>query len=64
METSKPNKDKKLLVVEEEDLVDRDKDVFDPILSFDSFEIHRLEIQNFRDLVVITTLGNLIWQNF
>jgi hypothetical protein len=51
MESSKSTKAKKPLIVEEEDLVDRDKDVFDPILSFDSFEIHQLAIQNFRDLV-------------
>jgi hypothetical protein len=51
MESSKSNKAKKPLVVEEEDLVDRDNDVFDPILSFDSFEIHQLTIQNFMDLV-------------
>jgi hypothetical protein len=42
---------KKLLIVEEEYLVDRDKYIFDPILSFDLFEIHQLALQNFRDLV-------------
>jgi hypothetical protein len=51
MESSKLAKAKKPLSVEEEDLVDRDKDIFDPILSFDSFELHQKAIQNFRDLV-------------
>jgi hypothetical protein len=40
-----------MVTVEEEDLVDRDKDIFDPVLSFDLFEIHQLALQNFRDLV-------------
>jgi hypothetical protein len=51
MESSKSTKPKKPLTVEEEDLVDGDKDIFDPILSFDLFEIHQLALQNFRDLV-------------
>jgi hypothetical protein len=51
MESSKSTKDKKLLTIKEEYLVDRDKYIFDQVLSFDSFEIPQLAIQNFRDLV-------------
>jgi hypothetical protein len=40
MESSKWTKAKKPLIFEEEYLVDRDKDIFDPVLSFDLFEIH------------------------
>jgi hypothetical protein len=51
MESSKSTKPKKPLTVEEEYLVDRDKYIFDPVLSFDLLEIHQLALQNFRDLV-------------
>jgi hypothetical protein len=40
MELSKPTKAKKILTIEEEDLVDRDKYMFDPVLSLDTFELH------------------------
>jgi hypothetical protein len=60
MESSQPAKAKKTLVTEEEDLVDRDKDIFDPILSFDAFELHQQANHNFRDLVDHYHIGNPI----
>jgi hypothetical protein len=39
------------LIDEEENLVDREKVSFDPILSFDLFEIHQFAMQNIRYLV-------------
>jgi hypothetical protein len=39
MESSKSIKARKPLTVEEEDLFKKDNDVFDHVLSFDSFEI-------------------------
>jgi len=51
MESSKSIKSRKPLTIEEEVLVERDKDVFYSVLSFHSFEIHQLAMQNFRDSV-------------
>jgi hypothetical protein len=39
MESSKYDKTKRPLTVEEVDLADRDKDVFDPVLSYDLVRI-------------------------
>jgi len=51
MESSKPTKAKKTSTFEEENLVDRDKDIFDLVLLFDSFELYQQATQKFRDLV-------------
>jgi hypothetical protein len=50
MESYQPAKAKKTLINEEEDLVDKDKDIFYLILSFDAFELYQQANQNFRDL--------------
>jgi hypothetical protein len=51
MEFFQHSKSKKNLNVEEEDLVDKDKDIFDLVLSFDSLELYKDAMQNSRDLV-------------
>jgi hypothetical protein len=32
-------------------MVDRDKDMFETVLSFDLFELHQIAMQHFRDLI-------------
>ena len=41
MEYFQQNKSKKKLNVEEEDLMDKDKDIFDLVMSFDSLELYK-----------------------
>jgi hypothetical protein len=51
MKSSQSIKTKIPLTVEEEDLADRDKYIFDHVLSFEFFKLHRLAMQNFRDSI-------------
>jgi hypothetical protein len=51
MESSKSGKIKIPLTDEEQYLVDRDKYIYDLVLSFDLFEFHQLAMQHFRGLV-------------
>jgi hypothetical protein len=51
MEFFQQSKSNKILNAEEEDLVDKDKDIFDPVLSFDSLDLYNDVMQNCRDLV-------------
>jgi hypothetical protein len=51
MQTSQSTESKKIPNPVEEDLVDRDKDVFDPVLSFDTSVLYQQEKQGFQDLV-------------
>jgi hypothetical protein len=51
MQTSQPTKSKKNVNPVEEDLVDKDKDVFDHVLSFDPSVLYQQENQGFQDLV-------------
>jgi hypothetical protein len=51
MDPSQSTKFKENVNIVEEDLVEKDKDIFYLVLSFDSFELHQQENHNFRDLV-------------
>jgi len=51
MESSKSSKIKRLLTIKDQYLVDRDKYIFDYVLSFNLFELHQLAIQHFRGLI-------------
>jgi len=51
MEFCQATKTKKKLNFEEDDLVDKGKDIFDPVLSFDPFELYQKAMQNSKDLV-------------
>jgi hypothetical protein len=51
MESSESSKIKRTLNVEEKDLVNRDKDIFDPVLSFDMFELFKLVMHHFIDCI-------------
>jgi hypothetical protein len=50
MKSSKPVKSNRTPFVQEQDLGDRDGEVFNTTLSFDLFEIHQLTVEHFRDL--------------
>jgi hypothetical protein len=50
MKSSKHVKSNRTMSVEEQDLDDRDEEVFDTALYFDLFEIHQLATEHFRDL--------------
>jgi hypothetical protein len=51
MNPSHSTKVKENVNILEEDLVEKDKDIFYHVLSFDSFELHQQVNHNFRDLV-------------
>jgi hypothetical protein len=52
MESSKSSKFKENMNIVEEDLVDKDKDIFDHAISFELFEFQKQTNQSYRDKVV------------
>jgi len=51
MEFCHQSKSKKNLNVEEEDLVDKEKDIFDQLPFFYSLELYKDVMKNYRDMV-------------
>jgi hypothetical protein len=51
MQSPQPIETKKNMNIVEEDLVDKDKDIFYHVLSFDPSELYQQENQGFRDLI-------------
>jgi hypothetical protein len=51
MQSSQISETSKSTNVVEEDLVDKDKDIFDPVLSFDSSELYQQIKEDFSNMV-------------